>query len=39
MNELSCKTFRDIRNDFKKLDVITEQDYIFHQYNQGTMFS
>ena len=29
MNELSCKTFLDIRNDFKKLDVITEQDYIF----------
>ena len=29
MNELSCKTFLDIRNDLKKLDVITEQDYIF----------
>ena len=29
MNELSCKTFLDIRNDFKKLDVIKEQDYIF----------
>ena len=31
MNELSCNTFHDIRNDFKKLDVITmitEHDYI-----------
>ena len=29
MNELSCKTFLDIRNDLKRLDVITEHDYIF----------
>ena len=29
MNELSCKTFLDIKNDLKKLDVVTEQDYIF----------
>ena len=29
MNELSCKTFLDIRNDLKMLEVITEQDYIF----------
>ena len=24
MNELSCKTFLDIRNDLKRLDMITE---------------